>query len=280
MTSPRVPPPGLIDHAPRQALVLQADFPDRSATLQGYGIRRTDAWAELREHARMAPPSTVVLVRMHGDANEAEVLAGLIHETPSVPVVAAMEFGRMDAGRVRAVVAAGVAEIVNLDGVRGLEAIVPTLRRAHAQPLKRRMEARLPAWMPADARTLLRAAAETVVDRGGRDVFAGIFGLYARTLSARCVDLQLPAPRQLLGWMRVLLALTVLEEAGRTVMNVALSCGYNDNSSLKRAIENVVGTPASGSIRDQRFEPAFDAFLEELRALRHGTPVRRTGAAA
>jgi len=186
----------------------------------------------------------------------------------------------MDAGRVRAVVAAGVAEVVNLDGVRGLEAIVPTLRRAHAQPLKRRMEARLPVWMPAEARTLLRAAAETVVDRGGRDVFAGIFGVYARTLSARCVDLDLPVPRQLLGWMRVLLALTVLEEAGRTVMNVALSCGYNDNSALKRAIENLVGTPASGSIRDQRFEPAFDAFLEELRALRHGSPARRTGAAA
>jgi AraC-like DNA-binding protein len=280
MTSPRVPPPGLIDHAPRDVLLLRSDFPDHAGTLQGYALRPADAWADLREHARTAPPSSVVLVRMHGESKEAEALAGLIHETPSVPVVAAVEFGRMDAGQVRSVVATGVAEIVNLDGVRGLEAIVPTLRRAHAQPLKRRMEARLPVWMPADARTLLRAAAETVVDGGGRDVFAGIFGVYARTLSARCTDLHLPAPRQLLGWMRVLLALTVLEEAGRTVMNVALSCGYNDNSALKRAIENFVGTPAAASIRDQRFEPAFDAFLEELRALRHARPARRTGAAA
>lgn len=280
MTSLRVPPLGLIEHVPRDILLLQSDFPEPPGTMPGYDIRPADAWAELREHVRTAPPSSVVLVRMLGTPDEVAQLKDLIHDTPSVPVVAAMEFGRMDAGRVRAVVAAGVAEIVNLDGVRGLEAIVPTLRRAHAQPLKRRMEARLPVWMPADARTLLRAAAETVVDRGGRDVFAGIFGVYARTLSARCTDRQLPAPRQLLGWMRVLLALSVLEEAGRTVMNVALSCGYNDNSALKRAIENFVGTPASASIRDQRFEPAFDAFLEELRGLRHGTSARRTGAAA
>ncbi|HYW13592.1 MAG TPA: helix-turn-helix domain-containing protein [Longimicrobium sp.] len=262
MTSPRIPPPGLIEHAPRHILLLQLDFPEHPATLQGYALRPAEAWVELREHARTAPPSSVVLVRTRGAPNEVGELEDLIHETPSVPVVAAVEFGRVDAGRVRAVLATGVAEILNLDGVRGLEAIVPTL------------------WMPADARTLLRAAAETVVDHGGRDVFAGIFGVYARTLSARCTDLHLPAPRQLLGWMRVLLALTVLEEAGRTVMNVALSCGYNDNSALKRAIENLVGAPASGSIRDQRFEPAFDDFLEELRALRHGSPARRSGAAA
>lgn len=280
MTSPRVPPLGLIDHAPRDVLLLRSDFPGHPAALQGYAMHPADAWAELREHARTAPPSSIVLVRNDGTPKAAEELAGLIRETPSVPVVAALEFGKVDAARVRAIVAAGVAEIVNLDGLRGMEAIVPTLRRAHAQPLKRRMEARLPVWMPEDARTLLRAAAETVVDRGGRDVLAGIFGVYARTLSARCVDLRLPAPRQLLGWMRVLLALTVLEEEGRTVMNVAVSCGYSDNSALKRAIENLVGTPASGSIRDQHFEPAFDVFLDGLRALRHASPARRRGAAA
>jgi AraC-like DNA-binding protein len=80
--------------------------------------------------------------------------------------------------------------------------------------------------------------------------------------------------------MRVLLALAVLEEAARTAMNVALSCGYSDNSALKRAIENFTGTPVPASIRDQRWEPAFDVFLDELRALRHGSPGRRPRAAA
>jgi AraC-like DNA-binding protein len=76
----------------------------------------------------------------------------------------------------------------------------------------------------------------------------------------------------------VLLALSLLEEPERTVMNVAQVCGYRDNSSLKRAIENFAGTPSLASIRDQSFAAAFDGFLTELRGLRYGTG-RRTRAA-
>jgi AraC-like DNA-binding protein len=272
MTSPRIPPLGLVKHPPRDVLLLESHFPDHPGTMAGYDLRPLEDWAHLRARVRTAPPSSVVLVPSRGEEDELAEVGTLIRATPSVPVVAAVDFGEVDAGRVRAVLAAGVAEIVNLEGVSSLETIVPTLRRAHAQPLKRRLEARLPVWVPEDARTLLRAAAETVVDRGGRDAFAGIFGVYFRTLSARSADLRVPMPRRLLGWMRVLLALSLLEEAERTVMNAALSSGYNDNSSLKRAVENFTGAPPTGSIRDQRFDPAFDVFVAELRALRHGVP--------
>jgi AraC-like DNA-binding protein len=278
--SARVPPLGLVRHPPRDVLLLESHFPGHPGTLAGYDLRPLEHWADLRERVRGAPPSSVVLVRTRGAAEELAEVGAMIRATPSVPVVAAVDFGEVDAGRVRAVLAAGVAEIANLEGVASLEALVPTLRRAHAQPLKRRMEARLPVWLPEDARTLLRAAAETVVDRGGRDAFAGIFGVYFRTLSARSADLRVPMPRRLLGWMRVLLALSLLEEAERTVMNAALCCGYNDNSSLKRAVENFTGAPPAGSIRDQRFDPAFDAFVDELRALRHASPGRRAASPA
>jgi AraC-like DNA-binding protein len=280
MTSPHVPPLGLVEHPPRDVLLLESHFPDHPGTLAGYHLRPLEEWDGLRERMRTAPPSSVVLVRSRGEARELAEIGELVRATPSVPTVAALDLGEMDAGRVRAVLAAGVAEIVNLQGVASLEALVPTLRRAHAQPLKRRMEARLPVWLPEDARTLLRAAAETVVDCGARDAFAGIFGVYFRTLSERSADLRVPMPRRLLGWMRVLLALSLLEEAERTVMNVALSCGYNDNSSLKRAVENFTGAPPTGSIRDQRFDPAFDVFVAELRALRHAVPGRRTATSA
>jgi AraC-like DNA-binding protein len=275
MKSVRVPPLGLVEHPPRDVLLLESHFPGHPGTLAGYHLRPLEQWPHLRERVRTAPPSSVVLVRTRGEARELAAVSELIRDTPSVPVVAAVDFAEADAGRVRAVLAAGVAEIANLEGVASLEAFVPTLRRAHAQPLKRRMEARLPVWLPEDARTLLRAAAETVVDRGARDAFAGIFGVYFRTLSERSADLRVPMPRRLLGWMRVLLALSLLEEAERTVMNVALCCGYNDNSSLKRAVENFTGVPPTGSIRDQRFDAAFDAFVAELRALRHAGPGRR-----
>lgn len=278
MTSVRVPPLGLVNHPVRDVLLLASHFPEHPGTLAGYALRPVEHWQDLRERAGAAPPSSVVLLRTRGEAGETAELEALVRGTPSVPVVAAMAFGEVDAGRVRSIVAAGVAEVANLDGVSSLEALVPTLRRAHAQPLKRRVDARLPVWVGEDARTLIRAAAETAVDRGGRDALAGIFGTYFRTLSARCADLDLPPPRRLLGWMRVLLALGLLEEGRRTVMNAAHACGYNDNSSLKRAIENFTGTSPGGSIRDHGFADGFDRFAAELRELRHGTPRRSPGA--
>lgn len=278
MKAAQMPPLGLVHHPVRDVLLLESQFPEHPGTLQGYALRPVEHWADLRECAGAAPPSSVVLLRTRGGEEEMAELEQLVRGTPSVPVVAAMHFGEVDAGRVRATIAAGVAEVVNLDGVSSLEALVPTLRRAHAQPLKRRVEARLPVWVGEDARTLIRAAAETAVDRGGRDDLAGIFGTYVRTLSTRCADLDLPPPRRLLGWMRVLLALSLLEEAERTVMNVALSCGYNDNSSLKRAIENFTGTSPLGSVRDHGFADGSDRFAAELRELRHRTRRRSPGA--
>lgn len=278
MTPVRVPPLGLIEHPAREILLVGFPSPGHAHALDGYRPRPADGWAELREWARSAPPRSVVLARVGPAGDGADALRELIRETPSVPVVAALEFGTAGAGMVREVLAAGVAEVANLDGITSLAALVPTLRRAHAQPLKRRMEAGLPVWMGEDARTLLRAAAETVVDGGGRDVFAGIFGVYARTLSVRCTELHLPAPRRLLGWMRVLLALTLLEEEGRTLLNVAAGCGYNDRSSLKRAVENFTGAPGSASLRDTRLGDALERFAGELRELRHAAPRRPTWA--
>ena len=273
MKPPHVPPLGLTEHPRRTVLALQSHVPAPEA-VDGYVLRPVAGPDALREAARSASPSTVLLVRADGSEADVAALRELIRETPSVPVVAAVGFREVTAGQVCALLDAGLAEIVGLDGTDGLRALVPTLRRAHARPLKRRIEERLPVWVPEDARTLIRAAAETVVDLGGRRAFAGIFGVYVRTAADWCRELDLPPPRRLLGWVRVLLALTLLEEAHRTVINVALACGYKDNSSLKRAIENFSGSPALAS-RAQRFDPAFDQFAAELRALRHSRETRR-----
>lgn len=274
---PSAVPPGLLAHAGRTLLVLAADFPDAPEAVGGYAVQAVEGWAELAERVRTAAPSSVVLARADAGGRGAELRA-LMSATPLVPVIAALSFRQAGVAPARALLADGIAEIVNLDVVPSLAGMVPTLRRAHARPLKRRLEAGLPVWVPEEARTLLRAAAETVADRGGRTMFAGMFGVYVRTVGEKCRELHLPPPRRLLGWVRVLLALSLLEEADRTVMNVALVCGYRDNSSLKRAIENFTGTPALASIRHQSFAGAFDRFTAELRDLRYGTGNRTSAA--
>lgn len=254
--------------SPRDLLVLEGDFPRFPATLDGFAVHAVPGWPALRDRVRTAAPSAVVLVRADAEEQVLE-LAALIRQTPSVPAVAAVPFSRVSAAYARALADTGISEIANADEGVTLAALVPTLRRAHARPLKRRIEERLPVWVPEDARTLLRAAAETVVDRGGRDGFAGIFGVYERTVAAKCTEVGLPPPRRLLGWVRVLLALSLLEEPHRTVLNVAVACGYTDNTPLKRAVENFTGSAVLSSIREMSFDAAFEHFCDEVRRLRH-----------
>lgn len=263
-------------HPARDLLILAGEFSELPDEREGYVVRALPGWDALKELILSAAPSTVVLIR--ADETDATAVEEVIRASPSVPVVAAVPFARVTAMRMRALLDAGIAEIANADGDVPLAALLPTLRRAHARPLKRRIEAGLPVWLPEEARTLLRAAAETAVDRGGRERFAEIFGLYERTIAEKCAELGLPTPRRLLGWVRVLLALSMLEERHRTVMNVALACGYTDNTSLKRAVENFTGSAMLASVRDMAFAAALERFAEELRRLRHEAPRLRSGA--
>ncbi|HEX8393353.1 MAG TPA: hypothetical protein VF665_13500 [Longimicrobium sp.] len=196
MRSPVVPPTGLLTHPRRTLFVLALEFADASAEVGGYEVRAMESWAALAESVRTAAPSSVVLVRAPSDVGGQSV-GGLIRATPSVPVVAAASFRLAGAAGVRALIAEGVAEIINSDVLPALAGMVPTLRRAHARPLKRRMEAGLPVWLPEEARTLLRAAADTVVDLGGRTLLAESFGVYVRTVAEkerRTASAPAPAP--------------------------------------------------------------------------------------
>lgn len=266
MRVPAVPPPGLVNQEPRTVLVLDGHFHHLEPT-ERYQPRPCATWDELVQLTQTAPPRTVLMVRAEPGDGALQALEMIMRATPSVPVVAALSFfGPGAAPHLRAVLASGVSEVVNLDLERTLPAMQPALRRAHARPLKRRLEADLPVWMSETARTLLRAAAETVVDGGGRQVLASIFAVQQRTVADWTSELGLPPPRRLLGWTRVLLALTLLEEAGRTVRNVAESCGYSDDTALKRAVENLTGAPSA--TRAQTFATAFEIFRDELWHLR------------
>ena len=273
MRSPVVPPPGLVDHATRTALLLSDHF-DHLSSVGRYRVRPCATWAELAQQAQHAPPSAVLLVRAEPDDGALQALQMVMRATPSVPAVVALSFRGGSARHLAAALEAGVSEVVNLDLERTFASMHPTLRRAHARPLKRRVEAQLPVWMGEHARTLLRAAAETVVDGGGREVLASIFAVQQRTVADWTAELGLPPPRRLLGWMRVLLALTLLEEANRTVRNVAESCGYSDDTALKRAVENFTGAPSA--TRAQTFATAFEVFRDELWHLRESRREART----
>ncbi|MBV9110730.1 MAG: AraC family transcriptional regulator, partial [Gemmatimonadetes bacterium] len=74
----------------------------------------------------------------------------------------------------------------------------------------------------------------------------------------------LPPPRRLMAWMRILLAASLLDDPGRTVLSVAYACGYSSDSSLRRAMQDFLDTVPTVLRREGAFSRASHTFLEEL----------------
>src|SRR3712207_4948195 len=113
-------------------------------------------------------------------------------------------------------------------------------------------------------RSIVDAAAEVVAVGGhGRDL-ARSLQLSRRTLLRWCERAELPPPRKLLAWMRILLACELLDDPGRTVLSVAHACGYSSDSGLRRVTQKFVGSSPTELRRRGAFARASKVFLESL----------------
>ncbi len=238
-------------------------------------------WDDVPEVLRDAPPSTVVVVDPYAGRRPGEHfprVRDLLRRFPSVAVVAVMEMRRENTADVAMLLEWGVSEVIALGtegtrrGVRG------RLRQAHARPFKRRLEKALSSYVPGEARMILLAAAEVAVEGGGANELATVLGVSPRTLTQRCLRADLPAPRQVQAWMRILLACALLDDPGRTVYSVAYACGYSTDRSLRRAITSLLGMDTTTLRRQGAFTVASRAFNDMLRKVREsGRERRRAG---
>ena len=258
--------------APGERLVLVTDSPAlrRFAELpEEYAPRFVDGWDELAAEMESAPPSLTVLADAYLGRTPAQGpaprLRELLWRRPSIPVIAALPLREEWAEHASILFEWGVSEVLDLDLETSPGAVWQRLRGTRARPLKRRVEAVLSGYASEYARNLVRAACETAVDGGGAADLSAIFGVEARTASAWCRREGLPPPRRLLAWTRVLLAATLLEEDGRSVVNVARSAGYATDHALRRAMREVAGGDPSTVERAHLFDRAAERFNAELR---------------
>jgi AraC-like DNA-binding protein len=262
--------------SPRPLLVLH---PDRvlHERLMRIAQRRfildlVEDWDELHARVSEAPPAAVVLVDpYYGQTNgggPSPHLYNILKSFPSSTVIAAMDTPPEQHRDIWLLGDWGVAEIFQTDEDKSQEALRRRVMTARGQPL-RRLLAHDPGFaLTGRARALLDAAVETVMNGGHPKDLARTLAFSPSTLLRWCHRSQLPNPRRLLLWMRILFASALLDDPGHTVFSVGVACGYSGDQALRRAIRSVVPYTPTELRELGAFETVSQAFWAELAELR------------
>jgi transcriptional regulator GlxA family with amidase domain len=128
--------------------------------------------------------------------------------------------------------------------------------------------------------SLLRAAAEVVVDRGTSADLALRLGARERTVLNWCTREHLPPPKRVLLWLRIALVAALLEKPGRSINAAARAAGYSNENSLRRALRGELGPACASAPRTATFAHVLDRLNAELRDLREAAREARRGKAA
>jgi len=266
----------------RRLIVLQGlRLPALDQLAAPYELEPPVGWGDVDEVAKTAPPSAVVMVDPYAGRRAGEAfprLHELLKRFPSLTVIAAFPLQASSMGDVSTLLEWGVTEVVDTGPESTPEALHARLRQAHARPLKRKLERALEKSVGVDARNLLLAAAEAAVEGGGAPELAALLDVAPRTLTEHCTRADLPPPRQVQAWMRILLAAMLLDDPGRTVYAAAEACGYSTDRSLRRAVGEFVGTGAAELRRGGAFDQVARALNTALRDLREQGHERRKAA--
>jgi AraC-like DNA-binding protein len=269
----------------RSLLVLHSNgaFRERLRKLGSRGFRCTFAagWDELRATVVSAPPAALLIVDPYDGSpmprqRLCPELRTLLWEFPSATVLAAMEVRASNTHDLRTLGEWGVTDIVSLSEDDTPEALFRRLRSVEGRSLQLLLQRTLPSMLSGRARLLMMTAAEVVAAGARGRELARRLHLSERTVLRWSTRAGLPPPRRLLAWMRMLLAASLLDDPGRSVLSVAHACGYASDSSLRRAMQDFLDTGPTALRREGAFARASHVFLDELARTRAPRRDRQT----
>ena len=226
-------------------------------------------WSALRDGLSRAPLTAIAVVDpCDAEGNAAEGLREITEEFPFVTVLAALDVAPSDGEVLRTLLDHGVADFV----VLGHEVTVPGLARrlrvVRSRAVKKLLHRALPASIPSRTQGMLTRAAEVVAVGGGAPEFAAALRVSPRTVPRWCRRADLPPPRRLLAWLRLLMAAELLDQPWRSIASVARACGYATEASLKHTSKVFLDASPSELRRAGAFRTVADAFAEELARVR------------
>jgi AraC-like DNA-binding protein len=154
--------------------------------------------------------------------------------------------------------------IISIDEEDTPLAIARVLESSRGRPLRSLLHRSVTATMGGRARAIVMSAADVVSTGGvGRDLARSLH-VTPRTLQRWCGRAGLLSPRQLLAWMRLLLAAELLDDPGRSVLGVALACGYSSDAALRNTFRAFVQLSPRALRQRGAFQTVSHRFLQAL----------------
>jgi AraC-like DNA-binding protein len=258
----------------RSVLLLHSEGPFAERLRRALAGRRhvvhVEDWNGLREAIRVSPPGSVAVVDPYAGADEepSPHLRDVLRDFRSATVVAAHPFDSGHYADLRTLGQWGVAELICTGKEDSRPALLRRLRVLEARPVERVLARLAVRPLGSRARALLQAAGETVAGGGQTPELAASLNLTERTLLRWCARADLPPPRRLLAWMRVLLACDLLDDPGHSLSSASRACGYAADMPLRRAIRNLVGLEPREMRQAGALAAAAGVFGRELVELR------------
>jgi AraC-like DNA-binding protein len=161
-------------------------------------------------------------------------------------------------------IAEGVSDFLFLDEENTEAAIRRRLEPLRSRPIRALLPEGIADSLSGTGQGLLNKAVETVAAGGTVADFAAALALSPRNLNRRTHAARLPPPKELLRWIRVLLAAALLEDEAHTIHDVSVACGYADDRGLQRLIHGLLETTPSALQGRGATDRARDAFRARL----------------
>ena len=238
-------------------------------------------WDALRKALWRAPLTAIAVVDPWAAPGRlADELRAILTEIPSATVIAALHVTPEDSEVLTTLIKWGVADFVVLGHEATTAGLSRRLRLVHTRAVTSLLHRALPGGLPSRTEAILVRAAEVVAVGGGAPEFAAALRVSKRTVPRWCERADLPPPRRLLTWLRLLIAAELLEQPTRSNASVARACGYATEGSLKAAFNKFLKVNLKSLRRSDPFATVAKAFVDDLATSAGGATARGKNANA
>lgn len=204
-------------------------------------VRFVDRGEELLRHVALRTSASVLVSARDPMGAETAPLVRRIREGfRSTVILGYCEYGRSDAD-IASLVRAGVDDLV----FRGADDVRVVLQEILVRAVRHSVAAQviedLGDALPPKVRPIVAHLLEHAGDPPTVDATAAALGVNRKTLVNRVARAHLPAPSTLIAWARLLAAGRLLEDAGRSVEQVAHLLNFESPNALRNMIKRHTG---------------------------------------